>query len=149
VIPSADGQPHVAKGMSKELIVVPGETAPSAPAAAFTITLSDYDFTASAPLTAGRHVVKIENTAAQPHELVVVRLEPGKTVQEMAEWAEKMQGPPPGTPLGSGVSPLSPGQVNYVTMELTSGEYGFICFLPAPDGRIHVAHGMLKQFTVQ
>ena len=149
VIPSADGMPHVAKGMSKEVIVIPGETAPAAPTPDITISLSDYDFTLSKPLAAGRHVVKIENTAAQPHELVLVKLEPGKTVQQAVEWLEKMQGPPPGTPLGMGVSPLSSGQVNYVTMDLTPGEYGFICFLPAPDGRIHVAHGMIKQVSVQ
>jgi uncharacterized cupredoxin-like copper-binding protein len=149
VIPSADGHPHVAKGMVKELIVSAGETVQQAPATTLTLKLTDYDFELSGPLTAGRHVVRVENVAAQPHELVVVKLEPGKTVQQMAEWLETMQGPPPGSPLGFGVSPLHPGQWNIVTMELTPGEYGFLCFLPdAGDRRPHILHGMLKQVTV-
>jgi len=150
VIPSTDGQPHVAKGMVKEVTVVAADGPTAAPEADLTITLSDYAFTASGPLTAGRHVIKVDNTAGQPHEIVIVRLEPGKTVEEMARWAEAPQGPPPGTFLGSGTGPISAGEVNYVTAELTPGEYGFICFLPdAKDGKVHLLHGMIRQFTVQ
>jgi hypothetical protein len=34
-------------------------------------------------------------------------------------------------------------------MEFTPGEYGMLCFIPdAKDGKPHIAHGMMKQFTV-
>ena len=149
-IPSPDGQPHAAKGMVKGLTVVPAQgTAPAAaPTADVTIKLNDYGFETSRPLAAGRQVIRIENAAAQAHELVFVKLEPGRTVEDVARWAEKPEGPPPGSPL-DGVSAMAPGEWNSVSVDLVPGEYGFICFLPdLKDGRPHIAHGMVKQFTV-
>jgi hypothetical protein len=113
-----------------------------------TITLGDYSFTESAPLTAGKHVIRVDNAGAQPHEMVFVKLEPGKTIEDFARWVDKMQGPPPVSAM-PGVGVLSPGQTNYISDELTPGDYGFICFAAdAKDGKPHFLHGMLKQFKV-
>lgn len=152
VIPSnVDGKPHVMKGMSHPLTVVApaaGAVAAAAPTPDITITLSDYTFTESAPLTAGHHVIKIENSAAQPHELVFLKLEAGKTMQDVGKWSEKPQGPPPFSPM-PGAAPMSTGQSNTITVDLTPGDYGFICFFPdAKDGKPHMAHGMVKQIKV-
>jgi hypothetical protein len=36
-----------------------------------------------------------------------------------------------------------------VTLTLTAGEYGLLCFIPdAKDGKPHFVHGMIKQFVV-
>lgn len=149
LIPGTDLKPHLGKGMAKELTVVQGETAPQAPAHDVTLKLTDYAFEVSTPLTAGRHVIRIENAGPQLHEVVLVKLEPGKTLQEMGKWVEKLQGPPPGTFLSGGAAPMSSGEANVVTVDLTPGEYGFLCFVPdSKDGKPHVMHGMLKQFTV-
>lgn len=152
MIPSSvDGKPHAMKGMVHALTVVApaaGAVAAAAPAADLTITLSDYTFTESAPLTAGHHVLKIENTAAQPHELVFIKLEPGKTIEDANKWGAKPEGPPPFSPM-SGVAPMSPGQSNFVTVDLTPGDYGFLCFVAdAKDGKPHLLHGMVKQIKV-
>jgi hypothetical protein len=153
-IPSPDGVAHMAKGMVHEFFVVPapepaGKAVATLPDADVTVTLSDYSFTASPPLTAGRHVIRVENSGTQWHEMVLVKLEAGKTVQEMARWAEKPEGPPPGSPV-DGVAPISPGESNTVSVDLTPGEYGFICFLPdARDGKPHLMHGMIQQFSVK
>jgi hypothetical protein len=112
------------------------------------MTLSDYDFQLSTPLTAGRRVIRSDNSAEQPHELVFVKLNPGKTAQDLAEWATKMEGPPPGVPV-PGTSPMSKGMSNTVVVDVTAGDYALVCFVPdAKDGRPHLAHGMLKQITV-
>src|SRR6266571_6287501 len=69
-IPSLDGVPHVMKGMMHPLVVTAG-AAPSAaaePTADVTIKLTDYDFQLSQPLTAGKHVVRVENTGARSEE---------------------------------------------------------------------------------
>jgi hypothetical protein len=148
LIPSPDGTPHFAKGMVRTLTVVEGQSVTAAPESDLTITLSDYAFTASTPLTPGRHVIRVENTASQPHELVIVRLEPGKSLKEFATWAEKPQGPAPGQLVG-GTTPQSTGIVNYLVADFEPGEYGFLCFVPdAKDGKLHIAHGMLHQFTI-
>jgi hypothetical protein len=148
VVPSTDGMPHVAKGMVRQLTVKPGGTTTTAPTHDIDLTLTDYAFNVDKPITAGPHVIRVQNIADQVHELVLVRLEPGKKVEEFAKWLEKPQGPPPGSVIG-GTTPQSKGVINYVMTDLAPGDYGFICFLPdAKDGKPHLAHGMINQFKV-
>src|SRR5256884_7164979 len=88
-IPSLDGVPHVMKGMMHPLAVGPAVAPPTAePAADLTIKLTDYDFELSRPLTAGKHVVRVENTGAQAHEVVIAALTPGKTLKDFIAWEE-------------------------------------------------------------
>jgi uncharacterized cupredoxin-like copper-binding protein len=152
-IPSPDGVMHMAKGMVHPFVVTAAsDTAKSmatAPDADIVIKLADYSFTPSTPLNAGRHVIRVENDGTQWHEMVFVKLEPGKTLEDLARYAEKPDGPPPGSPI-DGVAPLSPGESNTITVNLTPGEYGFICFLPdTKDGKPHLMHGMIQQISVR
>ncbi len=149
MIPSADHVPHAMKGMLRALTVVPatGATAPL-PTADITVGMTDYAWEVTPAITAGKHVIKLTNSAEQSHEMFIAQLAPGKTVAEMAAWAENPQGPPPGKPIG-GISGMPKGGEVYLPVDLTPGEYGLLCFLPdAKDGKPHIAHGMLKQFTV-
>lgn len=151
VIPSPDGKPHVMKGMARELTVVAGRPAAQVdvPAVTATMTLSDYDFALSAPLTPGRHALRVVNQASQAHEVVIARLAPGRTAHELLAWMEKRDGPPPGAPLGGTVG-LATGAENLVLLDLAPGEYALLCFLPdARDGKPHFMHGMVRQITVQ
>src|SRR5256886_2688017 len=111
-IPSLDGVPHVVKGMLHPLLVTPGAAAPAAaePATDVTIKLTDYDFQLSQPLTAGKHVVRVDNTGAQAHEIVIAALSAGKTLQDFIAWeAGGEKGPlPTGEWLG-GVTTLDVG----------------------------------------
>lgn len=148
VIPSADGVPHVAKGMVRQLTVKAGNTVTTAPTPDVDLTLTDYAFNVDKPITAGQHVIRVQNIAEQPHELVLVKLESGKTIAEFAKWIEKPTGPPPGAVIG-GTTPQSKGIINYVMAKFEPGDYGFICFLPdAKDGKPHLNHGMINQFRV-
>lgn len=148
-VPAADGMPHVMKGMVRELTVgEPTATARALAPADIVMTLDDYSFTTDKPITAGPHSIRVENKAAQSHEMVLVKLEPGKTAEDFARFAEKPAGPPPGVLL-DGVAALARGEVNEVTVDFQPGEYALLCFVPdAKDGKPHVMHGMAKQFTV-
>ena len=157
-IPSPDGKPHVMKGMAREMVVVPAARAKAAvpakrnasrrAAAPVTMTLSDYDFTLSAPLKPGKQRIRVTNTAAQSHEVFIVRLDKGRTAQNVLEWVEKHEGPPPGMPLG-GTTAIATGGENIVSVNLEPGEYALLCFIPdAKDGKMHALHGMVKQVTV-
>jgi hypothetical protein len=149
-IPSPDGVMHAAKGMIQPLEVTGGAAAPSAslPAADVTMKLSDYDFKTSQSLTPGRRTILVENAGPQPHEVVLLKLAPGKSVEDFAQWAESMKGPPPAMPLG-GVTFLDVGARGTFTVDLTPGDYGLICFVPdAKDGKPHFVHGMMKQVKV-
>lgn len=143
------GVPHFVRGMVHALTVTPS-TAPPAPAPPTdeTITLKDYNFVLSAPLTADTHTIKVINTAAQPHEIEIIKLGPGKTSKDVLDWMQKPEGPPPGHGIG-GVSPVGPGTPVYFTADFTPGNYMFVCFVPdAKDGRPHYMHGMVQTLKV-
>ena len=148
-IPSSDMKPHFMKGMIRPLTVVPA-TGPAAaePDADLTMNLVDYDFEFTPAITAGQHTVRINNNAAQPHEVLIVRLQPGKTGQDFMNWTNTMQGPPPGEPI-NGIAAMNPGQHAFVTNNFTPGTYALICFVSdAKDGKPHFMHGMMRDVTV-
>ncbi|HEX6369685.1 MAG TPA: hypothetical protein VF006_12265 [Longimicrobium sp.] len=148
-IPGADGVPHLMKGMIKPLTVVPATGGAPLPAADVRMTLTDYAFDIAPELTAGRHTIQVVNAAAQPHEVVLMRLAPGKTPQDLLAWLQSQNGPPPAMPMG-GTSFLSPGESNQIAADFEPGEYALLCFVPdAKDGAPHVAHGMVRQITVR
>ncbi|MGH7701578.1 MAG: hypothetical protein ACREMO_00650 [Gemmatimonadales bacterium] len=149
-IPTVEGIPHVVKGMAATLEVGPATgSAAAEPEADVVLTLVDYNFGFSTPLTAGPHVIRIENTGAQVHEVILLRLEPGKSVQDFLAWVEKRQGPPPAH-LMSGMGALQPGRHASFSGDFTPGDYGLVCFVPdLKDGKPHFVHGMIQQFKVQ
>jgi len=115
-----------------------------------TIKLTDYDFQLSQPLTAGKHVVRVENTGAQAHEIVIAALSAGKTLQDFIAWeAGGEKGPlPTGEWLG-GVTTLDVGGHSQFAATFAPGSYLLLCFWPdAKDGKPHIMHGMAKQITV-
>ena len=155
VIPAMkDGQPHFMKGMVKEVtvakrggVVQAGKTVASA--SDVVMTLDDYDFRLSSPITSATKSIKFVNVAEQSHEAVIVRLNPGTTVQQFLQAIEKPQGPPPGALIG-GITGIAKGRTIEMPTNFTAGEYALICFVPdAKDGKAHLAHGMVKQFSVK
>lgn len=151
-IPSpAEKAPHAMKGMINSFTVAGARNKSTARKADVTMRLNDYSFTMSKPLTRGKHVINVVNDAEQPHEVVIVKLNPGKTVGDLANYVEVelMKGPPPGTPAG-GMALLSKGRSGTFPVDLTPGTYGLICFVPdAKDGKAHSMHGMQSQFEVR
>jgi hypothetical protein len=151
-IPGLDGVPHVMKGMIQpfEVTGASGAAAAELPAADVTIKLADYSFEPSQPLTPGHHTIRVENTGPQPHELVLLKLAPGRSVGDFGKWAmEGMKGPPPAMPMG-GVGFINKDASGVFMTDLTPGDYGLICFVPdVKDGKPHLAHGMIKQFKVE
>jgi len=148
-VDTPDHVPHIMKGMSQAFTVTPATgTAAPEPTPDVTLTLSDYTFTLSKELTAGMHTIRIENTATQPHEVEIVRLDSGKTVDDVLMWAKDYKGPPPGQPIG-GMAGIAPGRHGYFVVDLPPGDYGMICFYPdMKDGKPHFMHGMKKQFKI-
>ncbi|HWN17321.1 MAG TPA: hypothetical protein VNO19_00265 [Gemmatimonadales bacterium] len=150
LIPSPDGVMHAAKGMVQtfEVTSAPAAVANSLPEADVTIKLVDFDFRSSQPLAAGKQTIMVDNAGPQAHELVLVKLAPGKTIEDFATWAMSMKGAPPAMPVG-GVGVLENGMRASFTADLTAGDYGLICFVPdAKDGKLHLVHGMMKNLKV-
>ena len=143
------GPPHFMKGMVRALRVAPSADASvPMPKVDVTATLFDYGFKLSSPIQAGTRTIRVLNGGAQHHEIELVRLPPGVSVSDFVKWLGKMEGPPPGMPLG-GVSGLDVGGSQYFTADFAPGNYALICFLPdAKDGKPHFTHGMIQQITV-
>jgi len=147
--------PHFTKGMLRPLTVTAAAGGPAAePTADVTVTLADYSFTTAGATTAGKHTFKIVNKGPQAHEIEVVRLAPGKTMKDVNEFMEKayagkVDGPPPLDAIG-GIAGMAPGMTQYFTADLTPGNYVLLCFVPdAKDGKPHLEHGMVKEFSVK
>lgn len=151
LIPNREGVPHMALGMQKPLSVKGLKpTLVSEPKAGLTITQADFGFVLSRPVTAGTHTIQVVNQGTQPHEVVLVQLDPGVTAEQFAAAAEgSLSGPPPGKPMG-GVVGLEKGAHGFFTARFEPDRYGLICFFPdRATGKPHFAHGMTSEFTVE
>ena len=150
-IPSpGERAPHASKGMVSSFTVSEGAST-AMPKGDVTLTLKDYTFAFSKPLTAGKHLISVENGAAQSHEVVMVKLNEGKKAVDFMTFIEKdlMKGVPPGIPVG-GVGFIDKGRTATFPVDLTPGTYAMLCFVPdAKDGKSHVEHGMITQFEVK
>lgn len=144
-----DHTPHMAKGMIKSLTVQPatGATA-NEPTADLTVRLKDYTFDLPETLPAGPLTIKVINDGPEPHEFNIMRLADDKTADDVVQYLEAPDGPPPFTPVG-GMNGLDVGSFSYVEIDLQSGTYVAICNIPSPkaEGHPHFMLGMVKEFT--
>lgn len=148
-IPSPDGKIHLEKGMVRPLLVRPGRARSREPDADVAMRLVDYGFDLSRPLRRGRQTIRVWTDAPQPHEVVMIKRDSGKSSMDWIHWTENMQGPPPAKLIG-GVVFLHPREAAYYTVNLTPGQYGFVCFYPdRRDGKPHFMHGMVSDITVE
>lgn len=144
----ADGVMHLAKGMMHEVVVAGPANTASAPTADGEIRMHDFGYTIP-PLSAGTHTLHIVNDGPQTHELELIRLDEGATVEQfLAAFQPGAKGPPPGRSIG-GPGALSKGLDNYWTVSLEPGSYAVLCFVPdSADGQPHIMKGMVQSFSV-
>ena len=109
---------------------------------------TDYAFEGPAEATAGVTAFKLRNTGKEPHHLVVIRLEEGRTFDSLTA-ALRNPGPPPRwvRPVG-GPNGISGGEEANAELVLAPGAYAVICFVPTIDGQPHFAKGMVKPLQV-
>jgi len=150
-IPTEDGQIHVMKGMMTELEVTGATTREAAePTATRRVTLSEYRATWSAPLTRGSHTLRIENTGTQSHELLLVRLLPGKTADDVEHWSATGQKGPAPVSWWTGLAAVAPGGVAWLDVNIAPGRYAVFCYAPdVRDGRPHAAHDFVQTFEIK
>ena len=164
-VEDSTGTPHFARGEFKPFVVRSASTRTAdraaAPAAGTVIRLADFSFALDVPVRAGRHTIRVENAGMEPHDLVLWKLAPGKTVEDVRislnpERARRPdQGgdlPQPLESLGrgaGGIAAIAPGMEAFFDANFTPGEYVLACMATAPDGRSHIEHGMIRQVSVR
>lgn len=149
IIPDSKGIPHTAHGMVKPLTVTANTAQHQIdPKADVTVTLADFNFALSQPVTAGRQTVRVVNHGTIPHELVLIHLAPGKKAADFGNYNPAAGGLPPGKLIG-GVVGIEKGMQVYFEADFSPGSYGLLCFFPDEKGKPHFKRGMTFDFTVK
>lgn len=151
-LPDPSGAPHLTLGMTKS-VTITGTPKPAPEIAPdITITLTDFAYELSKPITAGKHTIRVVNQGKEVHEALVVQLPPGGSAKAFGEAltpGKPSSGSPPGRPIG-GVVGLAPGEQALFEMTFTPGRYGLICLFPdRASGRPHFDKGMVHELAVK
>ncbi len=127
-------------------------TGAAEPQAGVTAQLADFAFILPDEIAAGPQTWQIENTGGQWHEMGIVKLAEGTSVDDLLAMLDQQEqdGPPPFEAVAF-LSPIGAGQRAWMTWDLPAGEYTVICFLPdlAGDMSPHAAHGMVRTLVVK
>ena len=151
LVENEDGVPHLALGMMRFFQVHAGATAASEPSIQpdLVVRMLDFGFEVPARVPTGPQVWQVVNDGPQPHEMAMLRVLPGHTVEEVmaalrdgGEAAAHTLAVPYG-----GVQAMADGLLGYIDLDLEPGSYIILCFVPDPaTGQPHLALGMLSSF---
>ena len=111
------------------------------------ITGTEFSFDAPDALPAGEIPIEFANRGDALHELVIIRLGVGATLEDLrglrAGGSDQIE-------IAGKVGPITTGEVERTVASLDPGDYGMACFVIGPDGRrTHAALGMVGRFTVE
>ena len=148
-IPSPDGVQHVHKGMVDEIEVVASDAGDPAVAPKPRGEIVAADFSLQLPpqgLTSGAY--RFVNRGQEPHELIIVRAKPGKTLADLAAYQAKPEGPQPFV-FSGGAGVVEAGESAIVQLDLRPGQHVALCVIPGRHtGQPHAAMGMVTPFNV-
>jgi len=143
-----DPTPHFAKGMVKQFTVTGTATAATVPNDGM-VTLKDFQITLPAVITQSKALtLQVVNHGPSLHELALLSLGPGKTVQDFLKASADPAASHAGFTAIGGLAALDPGGTGYVLVNLPPGNYIAACFVPDAQGKPHIADGMYTAFTV-
>jgi hypothetical protein len=134
-----------------------GVTAPAAGAAgsnSLNVTAGEYTYQFKGSAKAGFTQVNFVNAGTEMHMMGMVHLKPGVTAAQLkTALLSSDQHAGDALVVGDGnvgVTPglLGPGEKSGIILKLPAGHFGVFCFISAPDGQPHVAHGMVKTFDI-
>jgi hypothetical protein len=133
---------------------VTGSGGGSQPSAGPSVEAVDYSFKATG-LKTGKQTVLFDNKGKQPHFMVALPINPGKTIADVRKVAAsegEPKGPPPfDEKAGVDTAVLDGGGKQAVQLDLKKkGKYALMCFIPdRQGGPPHVAKGMVSEATVE
>lgn len=112
----------------------------------------DFAFDAPDSVTAGWTTFKLMNDGPNFHHIEFVRLDSGKTVQDLIPALDAMvkgEGPPPAWMLlMAGPNAPDPGAESDATANLTPGNYAIVCMVDIPGRVSHFDKGMVRALKV-
>lgn len=149
LVPDSDGVPHLAHGMAAPIEVVDnGQDNPEPLTADLTIQLLDFAYAFSSGIEAGPQIWEVENDGDVIHEIALIKLNDGATMDDVEAYMHAPEGPPPFANVG-GLQAIDPGTSGWVHLDLAPGDYVAVCHIPDPaSGKTHIELGMVMPFTV-
>ena len=155
-IDEPDGVPHFAKGMVAEFTLRGDENDADLPDADIEITGTDdgsgssYAFDAPSSIESGEVNIRFTNGGTEGHEVGLVRVPDGTTVEQVLGVFSGETAPPPGFDAVSlgGVQGIDPGASQIATLDLKRGSYVLICGIPSAEGVPHAFLGMARLLSV-
>jgi uncharacterized cupredoxin-like copper-binding protein len=116
------------------------------------IHTKDFAFDAPDSVTAGWTTFHLMNDGPSVHHIQFVRLDSGKTVQDLVPAMDALdagKGPPPAwLTLVGGPNAPNPGTESDATVNLTAGTYALICLVDIPGHVAHYDKGMVRTLKV-
>jgi hypothetical protein len=116
------------------------------------VTAVEYEFEAPDELAAGTTDFILRNDGEEPHELVLMGLEEGRTIEDVTSYIEEhgAQGRPPRWITLEARTFARPGRTSGrpATSDLQAGTYLLGCFVTTQDGETHAELGMLQEVSV-
>lgn len=96
----------------------------------------------------GRRAIQVENAGGRPHEVVIARLKPGKTVDDVRRWKRERDDAAPFVYVG-GLTPMSSGMTAQTRLVFQAGTHVIFCPMRDARARSHDhERGVLATFTV-
>jgi hypothetical protein len=113
------------------------------------MTAAEYAFAMPERIEGGVVTMEFANEGREHHEYAFWRLRRNLTAAELKAAFLRRREEPRNLVEGiESVPTLSPGQSISITRTLRPGKYAVLCRVAAPDGRPHIAHGMVRTFTI-
>jgi hypothetical protein len=137
-------------------LAVSGASAGAAASNTLTVKAGEYTYILKGSPKGGWVQINFQNAGVEDHMMAVFKLKKGTTNAQLKkavlsddQSALEKIALPGGDPFVTGTpNVLSAGKSTTTYSQLPAGTYGMVCFIPAPDGSPHAAHGMFKVFTV-
>jgi uncharacterized cupredoxin-like copper-binding protein len=137
----------IAFGASLALISCASESSDAPPVVTF--VGSDYAFEGPSEIPAGMTELVIQNEGGELHQIQLIKLDEGKTLDDLATlMAEGAMAPPDWAHLVGGPNAAMPGQSASAYVDLEPGTYAMTCDIPNAEGKLHTELGMAGSFTV-
>lgn len=148
LIPGAGGKSHASMGMMSSVTVTDGGDAVDLAAQDIegTVSLQDGKFVVS-PGFDGQGRVLITNDGAELHEMLITQILEGGSFEEYQSTVSK-GGPPEVSAdykVSQGVAVMAPGRSIIAEIDLTEGDYVFVCLAPSMTDMLpHTMHGEIQ-----
>jgi len=144
------GRPRGDKFIWREVSVIAGAVLIPARFAVpdVTVRVRDGRIEPSGVVRTGQRIVQVENVGTRPHDLLIGRLKPGKTIDDVRRWDSDRTDPAPFVYVG-GVTPMSSGMTAQTKLVLQTGVHVVLCTMRHGGEREHdYQRGVLASFTV-